>query len=187
MNAPGILRRRRPFLAPFWVAGLVALVGLLSVYGLLRATIAFSAETTTLILLRHAEKSAEPADDPALSAAGAARAQRLALLLGPADIAAIYASDTRRTQDTARPLASAIGLPVTVHAARDVDGLIEEVGRRHVGRTVVVVGHSNTVPAMVGRLTRGRHQVVWQEDEFDRLFVVTVTRFGPPSVVELRY
>ena len=118
---------------------------------------------------------------------GAARAQRLALLLGSADVAAVYASDTRRTQDTARPLASALGLPVTVHAARDVEGLIEEIGRRHVGRTVVVVGHSNTVPAMVGRLTRGRQQVAWQEGEFDRLFIVTVTRFGPPSVVELRY
>ena len=77
---------------------------------------------------------------------------------------------------------------MTVHQARDPQGLLDAIGARHIGGTVVVVvGHSNTVPAIVSRLTRGKTQVVLRDDEFDRLFVVTVTRFGPPSVVALQY
>jgi broad specificity phosphatase PhoE len=187
VKAPGILRRRRPFLAPFWVVGIIAVLGVASVYGLFRATIAIAAGTTTVIVLRHAEKADVPADDPALTPQGEARARHLAALLGNARIGAVYASDTRRAQETARPLATALGLPVTVRAGRDLDGLLDDIGRRHVGGTVVVVGHSNTVPELVGRLTRGRESVTMQDDEFDRVFSVTVTRFGPPAVVEWRY
>ena len=76
---------------------------------------------------------------------------------------------------------------MTVHPARDPQGLLDAIGARHVGGTVVVVGHSNTVPDIVSRLTRGKARVALRDDEFDRIFVVTVTRFGPPGVVSLRY
>lgn len=187
MRAPGILRHRAPFLAPFWVAGLVALAGLALLYLVGKATIAIAGETTTVIVLRHAEKAAEPAADPDLSAAGLERARRLAALLGATKISAVYASDRLRTQRTAAPLAARVGLAVTVRDAKDVQGLLDDIGSRQVGRTVVVVGHSNTVPEIVRSLTRGRHAVTLADDEFDRIFVVTVTRFGPPAVTELRY
>ena len=187
MRPPGILRRRRPFLAPFWLAGFVALASVALLYGVLRATIAFAGETTTVIVLRHAEKALVPADDPPLTLAGEARAQRLRTLLGSNPVLAVYASEARRTQDTARPLASALSLPVTVHPARDPRGLLDAIGAQHVGGTVVVVGHSNTVPDIVSRLTRGKARVELRDDEFDRVFIVTVTRFGPPRVVDLRF
>ena len=187
MKAPGIVRRRAPFLAPFWVAGLMALGLLLTVYLVGRATIAFAADTTTVIVLRRAEKASDAGDDPPLSAAGIARAQRLAGLLAAAPLAAVYASDTQRAQQTAAPLAARHRVPVTVRAARDVRGLIDDIGARHVGRTVVVVGHSNTVPEIVSALTRGKQTVGIEDDQFDRIFIVTVTRFGPPSTTELRY
>ena len=179
MKAPRLLRRRRPFLAPFWLVGFVALASVALLYGVLRATIAFAGETTTVIVLRHAEKAAVPADE--------ARAERLRALLIGNPVLAVYASEARRTQDTARPLASALSLPVTVHPARDPQGLLDAIGARHVGGTVVVVGHSNTVPDIVSRLTRGKARVALRDDEFDRIFIVTVTRFGPPGVVALRY
>ena len=187
MKAPGILRRRAPFLAPFWVAGLMALALLLAVYLAGRATIALAADTTTVIVLRHAEKATDAGDDPPLSAVGVARAERLAALLAAAPLAAVYASDARRAQQTAAPLAARHRLPVTVRAARDVRGLIDDIGARHVGRTVVVVGHSNTVPAVVSALTRGEQAFSIADDQFDRIFIVTVTRFGPPATTELRY
>ena len=187
VRAPGLLRRRRPFLAPFWLAGFVVLASLALLYGVLRATIAFAGQTTTVIVLRHAEKASVPADDPSLTPAGEARAQRLRTLLGSNAVRAVYASEARRTQDTARPLASALSLPVTVHPARDPQGLLDAIGARPIGGTVVVVGHSNTVPDIVSRLTRGKTRVVLRDDEFDRIFIVTVTRFGPPSVVALQY
>jgi 2,3-bisphosphoglycerate-dependent phosphoglycerate mutase len=187
VKAPGILRRRRPFLAPFWVAGIAALGSVALLYGISRATLALAAQTTTVIVLRHAEKAVTADEDPVLTEQGRVRADRLAALLGSASIRAVYASEARRTQDTARPLAATLGLPLTVRAARDVEGLLDDIGHRHVGGTVVVVGHSNTVPQIVERLTRGRDRIVVADDEFDRIFIVTVTRFGPPSLVQLRY
>lgn len=187
MKSPGILRRRAPFLAPIWMAGVMALLAVATVYVLGKATIAVAAQTTTVIVLRHAEKASEPATDPALSPSGVARAARLAEMLGASPIAAVYASDTRRARETAAPLAARRGLPVTVRAGKDIAGLLEDIGARHVGRTVVVIGHSNTVPQIVAALTRERRTVQVGESDFGQLFVVTVTRFGPPAVTELRY
>lgn len=187
VKAPGILRRRAPFLAPFWVAGAVALLGVATLYLVGMATVALFGETTTVVVLRHAEKSAAPAADPGLTPEGEARARRLAALFAAAPVAAVYASDALRTRQTAAPLAARHGIEVTVRAGKDVRGLLEDIGRRYAGRTVVVVGHSNTVPQIVASLTRGRYDVQLGDGEFDRVFVVTVTRFGPPAVTELRY
>ena len=187
MRAPGILRRRGIFLAPFWVAGLMALSFLLFMYVAGRATIALAADTTTVIVLRHAEKALLPADDPPLDAAGSRRAARLAEMFAASPVVAVYVSDTRRARETAAPLAARQRLPVTVRAGKDIAGLLDDIGERHVGRTVVVVGHSNTVPEIVSRLTRGRHAPTVGDGDFDRIFVVTVTRFGPPAMTEIRY
>lgn len=187
MRPPGILRRRAPFLAPFWAAGALALLGVAALYLVGKATVALLGETTTVIVLRHAEKAAGPAEDPGLTPEGGLRAGRLADLLAQVPVAAVYASDTRRARQTAAPLAARHGLAVTVRAGKDVQGLLDDIGRRFVGRTVVVVGHSNTVPQIIASLTRGRHVVRIGDAEHDRLFIVTVTRFGPPSVTELRY
>jgi broad specificity phosphatase PhoE len=165
----------------------MALALLLLIYGVGRATIAFAADTTTVIVLRHAEKAVEPADDPPLSPQGIARAARLAAMFGQGPLAAVYASDTRRAQETAAPLAARHRLPVTVRSAKDIDGLLDDIGARHAGGTVAVVGHSNTVPEIVAKLTRGRHAPSIGDGEFDRVFIVTVTRFGPPAMTEVRY
>jgi 2,3-bisphosphoglycerate-dependent phosphoglycerate mutase len=169
-------------------------VGLLAVGA--RLAVLRLAEPTTFILLRHAEKSLEPAADPLLTAAGDARALRLANMLGSADgggtaagnpIVAVYASDTRRAQLTAAPLAERLGLETAPTPAGKPAAIVRELLRRHRGRTIVVVGHSNTVPEMVAALSDGRETPVIVDDEFDSIFVVTVNRAGAASVLRLRY
>jgi hypothetical protein len=54
-----------------------------------------------VLLVRHAEKAAEPADDPPLTAAGAERAQALATALQDAGVTAIITTPLRRTRETA--------------------------------------------------------------------------------------
>ena len=63
-----------------------------------------------VLLVRHAEKAAEPTDDPPLTAAGAERAQALATALHDAGVTAIITTQLRRTPATALPLATARGL-----------------------------------------------------------------------------
>ena len=104
MEPPGITRHRRPFLAPLWVTLLAAAGG-----GRVVAWAFYRDASTTVVILVHpAEKTPGTIDDPPLSPEGEERAQRLAqMFAGPAvgSIDAIYASDDRRAQQTAAPLA----------------------------------------------------------------------------------
>jgi broad specificity phosphatase PhoE len=188
MKAPGLTRTRRTFFAPIWVALLSAVILTLLLLAAVRVSLYLFSTTTTVVLVRHAEKAPpEYGPDPVLSAEGQERALRLARLLGEADVAAVYASDTRRAQLTASPLAARLGVTVTTRSGSDVEGLLDDIGEHHQGERVVVIGHSNTVPALVEELTRGRVDVTMTDEQYDDVYVVTVTRFGPASVLRLQY
>ena len=108
---------------------------------------------TVFFVVRHAEKAAEPDGDPPLSEAGRARAQSLAALLADVPLAAVYATPTRRAQETARPVAEAKGLDVREYdGAQPPTETVTVMHLRHVGSQVLVVGHSNTVPLLVSTL-----------------------------------
>ena len=110
---------------------------------------------TVVILVRHAEKAATPANDPPLTDAGVARAKALVALLADANVDAVIATPTLRTRETARPTAEAHGLTVETvafaPAAQHAKAVAEAV-MKHAGKTVLVVGHSNTVAAIVAAL-----------------------------------
>jgi broad specificity phosphatase PhoE len=112
-------------------------------------------KTTVVILVRHAEKAAEPANDPPLTEAGVARAKALAAALVNANVQAVITTELTRTRETARPFADAHGLKLeTVHSgARDAHAkAVAGAVRAHAGETVLVVGHSNTIPAIIAAL-----------------------------------
>jgi broad specificity phosphatase PhoE len=146
------------------------------VVGLAWSTTAFAQQT--VIVVRHAERAdggvtaggssmtAAPAD-PALSAAGEARAAKLADMLRDAGVAAVYATEYRRTADTGRPLAKARGLDVRQMAARDTAALAARLKAEHAKDVVVVIGHSNTVPEIISAL--GGPTITMRDDEYDAL------------------
>lgn len=145
-----------------------------------------------VIVVRHAEKAADDARDPSLSSAGAARAEVLASRLAGLPLAAAYATPFRRTQLTAAPSASAAGIEVTVRefASRNPDedalALREQLLRDHRGEAVLVVGHSNTVPAIVEALS-GSEAEPMPETEFDRFSVVRLRADGSAVLSVQRY
>lgn len=106
----------------------------------------------TVYLVRHAEKAADGSDDPPLSAAGQRNAQALVAWFEGKPLDAIYATHLRRTQQTALPLATVRDLDLRVLPAANTAGLIERLRTRHCEQAVLVVGHSNTVPAIVNAL-----------------------------------
>lgn len=176
--------RRRPFLTPVW---LTAFVGLL-LFGLL-AWAALSASTTTVYVLRHAEVLPGAGPDPSLSLAGELRAERLREIFGeaPGELAldGILVSELRRTQETARPLANALGIPVVVAPAADPAAVARRALAEFRGGRVLIVGHSNTVPAIVESLS-GQGVPAMAETDFGTLYVVARPRFSPASVSMLR-
>jgi broad specificity phosphatase PhoE len=139
----------------------------------------------TIILVRHADRDGER---DALTPEGDVRARELAHVTRHAGISAIYCTKTTRTRATASPAASALGLsPIELDPA-DVEGLVRRILDGHAGETVLVVGHSNTIPKIVAALGGPTIPYVAERD-FDDLFVLT-TEPGPrrrARLVHLQY
>jgi broad specificity phosphatase PhoE len=177
--------RRRPLLTPVWLMAMAALV----VFAF-AAWFFVSLTTTTVVVVRHAEKELGTIEDPPLSQAGEQRAQLLARMFGERDgrvrIDAIIVSDTRRAQRTAAPLADRLGIAVTPVGAQDYDRLLSEI-RAHRGGRVLIVGHSNTVPEIVQRLAGGDQVPPIADDDYSQLYIVTMPTLGPASVLRMRY
>lgn len=142
----------------------------------------FRLTTTTAIVVRHAEKALDGGADPSLSAEGRLRAAALAHAVEDTNVAAAYCCTTcARTFQTVEPL----GVPVTRIGDGDSDGLAADVFSNHAGKTVVIAGHSNTVPEIVAALG-SRAAVAVADGEYDKLFVVIVHEVKPLLLPGLR-
>lgn len=150
-----------------------------------------SQATTTVIFVRHAEKAAVPEDDPSLSAAGQRRAAELKRQLVDADVIAgidaVYSTPFRRTEETARPIAEALDLPLSPYDANDTESIMEDIVRKHKGKIILVVGHSNTLPALIGNMGASKRVPPIAEDEYDNIYIVSIPWFGKTKTIRLRY
>lgn len=112
-----------------------------------------AAEGVTFVLVRHAEKAIDDPKDPSLTPAGERRAERLAFALHRRPVVAVYATPFRRTQATAARVAQDHGLAVTPYdPATPPADFASSLRATHAAGTVLVVGHSNTVPAIAQAL-----------------------------------
>ena len=145
-----------------------------------------SAQQTTVILVRHAEKVDGPGD-VALTEAGNARAARLADLLKNAGLSAVYSTPYKRTLDTAGPIAKALGLEViqTPAAGNYAQSTADRILKEQRGKTVLVVGHSNTTPDLAKAL--GVTVPAIADPEYDNLIVVQIAADGKASVIRAKY
>lgn len=146
---------------------------------------------TTVVVVRHAERAEVEGRDPPLAPEGAARAEALADALADAGVTAIYATPYRRIRDTAAPLAGRLGLEIReTPVSGGIAAHAREVARRAVdenpGGVVLVVGHSNTVPAIVGALT-GLDLPELAEDAYGDLFIVQVPAAGRARLIRARF
>ena len=138
-----------------------------------------------VFLVRHGQK-ADASDDPPLSPAGVERSRALAQHMRRAGLTAIYASDRQRTQLTAAPTAEALALKVLVHPAKDSTGLVARLAKEQPTGRVLVVGHSNTLPALLHAL-HVEPPITIADDAFDNLFIVVLPRDRRPVLLRLKY
>lgn len=141
---------------------------------------------TTIYLMRHGEKDTlgNPAD-PDLTAVGQARAQALRKLLVRKRPTAIFTTDTKRTRATVAPLAAAVKVEPEVYNARETTALAQRLRRDYVGKTVVVVGHSNTLLPLIESLGGTPPVEEIGDNEYDYLFTIRIAE-GVLPVVEVR-
>jgi 2,3-bisphosphoglycerate-dependent phosphoglycerate mutase len=179
---------RRPFLTPIWLTVLLAIGALCFVaFGIWAWA---TANSTTVIVIRHAEKVADTNGDPPLSPEGEARATQLSRMFGgrgaTGRLDAIYVSPTLRSKLTAAPLAVKLGLTPIV-AAADPDGLARRVLREHPGGRVLVVAHSDTENSIVEALSNASGLPPIHDDDFGTMFIVTVPRIGNANLLRMTY
>ncbi|WP_185781261.1 phosphoglycerate mutase family protein [Croceivirga lutea] len=141
--------------------------------------------TTTLYFVRHAEKIKTDSSDknPSLTAEGFERATNWSRVFKDVDFDIIYSTNFKRTQLTAKPTADSKNLPITNLDYKNLN--FEEFINQHKGQTVLVVGHSNTTPYMVNKITGNTNYEDMNENDNGSLFVVQLTKEGKSSVIRL--
>ncbi len=130
--------------------------------------------TTTFYLVRHAEKGS--GSDPDLTAAGHQRAIALCDSLRDKGIDYIYTTNYKRTQQTAAPTATVTGKNPQVITANDTPELVRRLRGHTLNHQILVVGHSNTIPVIIDSLMRSPQNITIQENDFDNLFKVKISR-----------
>lgn len=145
---------------------------------------------TTVYLVRHGEKSLEnPKDpDPMLTSAGQARAAALAAMLANSGVTNVISTQWKRTLETARPLATVLGLTTEIVPSGGpafADSTAAAI-MRHRGGTIVVVGHSNSLAAVIKALGGPRFPDLC-DSEYSTIFIVRILRSPPPSVIRQHY
>ncbi len=135
--------------------------------------------TTTIYMVRHAEKVDEQNPDPSLTSAGFVRAQDLKDALRDASIDAIIVSDLQRTQLTAQPLADYLGLQLIVIPIQElgvqnyIQGVVDEINNNWSGKEVLVVTH-NPLYQLIGQaLNTPELPAIDDATGYDHFFVIT--------------
>jgi broad specificity phosphatase PhoE len=140
-----------------------------------------AADPTIVFLVRHGEKLT--GDDPDLSPAGQQRAQNIAAALKKTSITRIYTTPVKRTRQTAQPLAAALGLEALTYDAKKPELLVAHIKGQP--GTVLVVGHSNTLPALVTLFGGKAGGEINEATEFDRLYQLIIERDGTVTTILL--
>ena len=149
------------------------------------------AQPSTVILVRHAEKASQTEADPILSDAGTQRAKDLAAVLADARVSSVITTQFQRTRLTAAPLMDA-ARPTSIVVANSgnttahVAEVAAAVKARPAGEVVVVVGHSNTIPAIIGALG-GPKMPNLCDSQYSMLFVLEMHGADPPRLIRANY
>lgn len=146
--------------------------------------------STIVLIVRHAEKASD-ADDSPLNETGLQRSQALVRVAEGAGVSAIYSTQFKRNRDTAQPISQRLGvavteIPVNLQSPGDYGKtLAREIMEKHAGQTVLVVGHSNTIPLILEGLT-GQPPTI-SGVEYGDLFIVTVPPSGAARLIKAQY
>lgn len=156
-------------------------ISTLTLAGLMLAPAIVWADPNIVYISRHAEKMAE-GKDPSLTPQGQARARSLAAILRKVGIKNVFSSTAQRAQQTAQPLATQAGLEVQLYDAGKPAVVVDKI--KALAGPTLLVGHSNTVPELV-RMLGGVPGAPIGEDEFDRLYQVSIAADGSVTTVLL--
>lgn len=142
---------------------------------------------TTIYLVRHAEKAADGTADPKLSKAGKNRAMALIYTLQEDTLNAVFSTNTIRTLSTGIPIADYNAIDIQRYNPKDHETFLEKILTLYKGKTVLIVGHSNTVPKMLNLLLGNNRYKQFKENQYNDLFMVQSKGLGESDVHHFKY
>jgi broad specificity phosphatase PhoE len=157
---------------------------------------------TRIIVLRHAPKANMPKKenaavyppsemsrkDPPLNSVGTAKAQAYTELSDLYNISGIYSTNLRRTKDTVMPLSEKIGVKIdTTIKPFDYQAQLKSILDHHLNKTVVIVGHSNTVPGFINYLLPAEQMPDLAHDAYSDIFILKYYSTKQIELIKLRH
>lgn len=153
---------------------------------LISLSILSGCEVSKHYVVRHAEKSAEPKNDPLLTIEGQARAENLAKLLDNENITKIYSTNTVRTKTTAQPLAINKTIEIEIYDPKNHNILVEKIHKAKYNS--LIVGHSNTVKFLVNGISKSSYlEKDLDDSEYDFIFEIKKYKFIKPRVTTRKF
>ncbi len=147
----------------------------MKIFVLLFFVASFCACTSTIYIVRHAEKSTEPKNDPHLTLQGEQRAAALKTLLQDKKIQQIFSTNTNRTKETANPISDFTSIPIEFYNNDTTTNFYKRIFLSK--KNTLVVGHSNTVLRMLDSLHLHGNVKSISDNEYDNLFIVKVKKY----------
>ena len=134
-----------------------------------------NSEITTYYFIRHAEKvrTDKTDSDPNLTEKGISRAQNWSTVFGNIDFDIIYSTNYKRTIQTAEPTASSKRLNIQFYNPKDLFSKAFQLQTK--GKTVLVVGHSNSTPTFVNKVLGSEKYAQISDTNNSNLYIVTLT------------
>lgn len=160
---------------------------LLTLTLLFSIALCYSQTPTTFILVRHAEKASDGTRNPPLNEAGIQRAADLADLVSNQDIDGLYSTPFKRTQETLQPIAEAKGMEILDYDPYAKGEWLATLIEKHPGGTVVVSGHSNTIPGLANALLGSETFAQFDDSDYSNLIIVVTSKVGKGKLVRLKF
>jgi 2,3-bisphosphoglycerate-dependent phosphoglycerate mutase len=134
-----------------------------------------SDESTTYYLIRHAEKDRTDKTNrnPNLNEKGLERSDKWATYFKNIDLDAVYSTIYNRTMQTAKPTSDSKKLEIKNYDPSKMYDAIFQTATK--GKTVLVVGHSNTTPAFVNKILGENKYEDINDNDNASLYIVKIT------------
>ena len=137
-----------------------------------------SSNTTQIFILRHTEK-ADDSEDPDLSVQGIERAKYWKKVLQHTEIDHVYTTDFKRNIETALLISDNNSVKPELYYPMSFD--VQKFLKLIKGKTVLIIGHSNTIPDMVNRLINENKYPPMSHTNYNILYLVTINENGDSS------
>ncbi len=143
----------------------------------------YAQEVTTYYFIRHAEKLRVDKTDrnPRLNQDGVKRAEAWKEVFSNVKFDAVYSTDYNRTKLTAKPTADSQELPILLYNPREMYS--ESFQNNTKGKTVLVVGHSNTTNVFANKVLGEKKYPQINDNNNSNLYIVTVVDGKASSVL----